>query len=83
MIRLQQGGLAYGWWMSAFDRIDIEPPSKQVDTHIFDLEKELPPLLYERYCILKLAPSDEWVKGIGKILRYSNDRCQLFIYEEE
>ena len=81
MIRLQQGGLAYGWWMSAFDRIDIEPPSKQVDTHIFDLEKELPPLLYERYCILKLAPSDEWVKGIGKILRYSNDRCQLFIYE--
>ena len=82
MIRLSQGGLAYGWWMSAFDRIGIEPPSKQVEMHILDLEKELPPLIYARYCVLRIAPSDEWVKGIGKILRYSNGRCQLFIYEE-
>ena len=83
MIRLQQGGLCTGWWISAFDRIGIEPPSKQVDMHILDLEKELPPLIYARYCVLKIAPSDEWVEGIGKIIRYNYGKCQLFIYEEE
>jgi len=83
MIRLQQGATVQGWWVSAFDRIGIEPPSKQVDMHIFDLEKELPPLIYARYCVLKIAPSDEWVEGIGKILRYNCEAYKFYICEEE
>jgi hypothetical protein len=51
--------------------------------HIFDLEKELPRLIYERYCLLKLASSDEWVSGVGKVIRYNNDTAVSLIYEEE
>jgi len=83
MIRLQQGATVQGWWISAYDNLNVEPPSKQVGMHIFELEKELPPLVYERYCLLKLSPSDEWVSWVGKVIRYNNGTCQSFIYEEE
>jgi hypothetical protein len=33
---------------------------------------------------LKLAPSDEWVSGVGKVIRYNNTGTAVFIiYEEE
>ena len=83
MIMLQQGVTVQGWWISAYDNLNVEPPSKQVGMHIFDLEKELPRLIYERYCLLKLAPSDEWVSGVGKVIRYNNDTAVSLIYEEE
>jgi hypothetical protein len=83
MIRLQQGVTVQGWWISAYDNLMVEPPSKQVGMHIFDLEKKPLPLVYKRYCLLKLAPSDEWVSGVGKVIRYNNGTCQFFIYEEE
>jgi hypothetical protein len=83
MIRLQQGVTVQGWWISAYDNLNVEPPSKQVGMHIFDLEEVLPRLIYERYCLLKLASSNEWVSGVGNVIRYNNGTCQFFIYEEE
>lgn len=91
MIRLRKGGTLHGWWISPYDAGEPhnptphgEPPSTQKDRVLSDnLQDELPPLLYERYCILKLAPSHEWVEGVGKIVRYNNGGCQVFICEEE
>lgn len=91
MSRLRKGGTPHGWWISPYDAeqepyipVSHEPPSTQEDIMITDnLQDELPPLLYERYCILKLPPSNEWVEGVGKILRYNSGGCQLFICEEE
>ena len=91
MISLRQGiSTNMGWWISPYDgephnpTPHNEPPSKQKYRCVSEnLQDELPSLLYERYCILKIAPSEEWVEGIGKIIRYNNGGCQLFIYEEE
>lgn len=90
MIRIQRGVNRDIWRVSPYDgefhNIDFydEPPSTQEDRMVLgNLQDALPPLLYERYCILKLAPSHEWVESVGKIIRYNNGGCQLFIYEEE
>ena len=91
MITLRKGGTLQGWWLIPYDIGDPhnptphgEPPSTQKERIISDnLQDELPPLLYERYCILKLAPSHEWVEGVGKIIKYNNGGCQVFICEEE
>ena len=92
MIRLRgRTNAEIEWWISPYDGEEShnskphdEPPSTQKDRIISgNLRDALPPLLYERYCILKLVPSHEWVEGVGKIIRYNNGGCQLFIYEEE
>jgi len=87
MISLQQGKLQgeliQKWWIEAHNENSVEPTSKQKGMYIYDLEKELPPLIYERYCMLKMIPPDEYVSGIGKVVRYNNGACQFFIYEEE
>jgi hypothetical protein len=90
MIRIQQGVNRDIWWVSPyngeFHNIDSydEPPSTQEDRMVVgNLQDALPPLLYERYCILKLAHSCEWVEGVGKIFKYRNGGCQVFIFEEE
>jgi hypothetical protein len=90
MIRIQRGVNRDIWWVSPYDKefhnIDShdEPPSTQEDRMVVgNLQDALPPLLYERYCILKLVPSHEWVEGVGKIIKYNNGGCQVFIFEEE
>ena len=93
MIRIQRGvdnNNNNNWWISPYSgyihsiNSHDEPPSKQEDRLVSgNLQDALPPLLYERYCILKLAPSHEWVKGIGKIVKYNNGGYQVFIFEEE
>ena len=90
MIRIQRGVNRDIWWVSPyggeFHNISSydEPPSTQEDKVVAgNLQDALPPLLYERYCILKLAPSHEWVEGVGKIVKYNNGGYQVFIFEEE
>lgn len=91
MIRIQRGVNRDIWWVSPYDgekphspTPHNEPPSTQEDRMVLgNLQDALPPLLYERYCILKLAPSHEWVEGVGKIIKYNNGGCQVFIFEEE
>ena len=91
MIRLQQRISEDGWMITPYNpephnpTVHDEPMSKQKYLCTLDnnLQDDLPPLVSERYCLLKLAPSDEWVSGVGKVIRYNNGTCQLFIYEEE
>jgi hypothetical protein len=91
MIRLQQKISEDGWLITPYNpephnpTVHDEPMSKQRYLCTLDnnLQDDLLPLVYKRYCLLKLAPSDEWVSGVGKVIRYNNDTCQFFIYEEE
>jgi hypothetical protein len=91
MIRLQQRISEDGWMITPYNpephnpTVHDEPMSKQkyICTLDNNLQDDLLPLVYKRYCLLKLAPSDEWVSGVGKVIRYNNGTCQFFIYEEE
>lgn len=91
MIRLQQRVSEDGWLISPYNpeplnpTVHDEPMSKQKYRCTLDnnLQDDLSPLVYERYCLLKLAPSDEWVSGVGKVIRYTNRTYQFFICEEE
>lgn len=92
MIRLQQRISEDGWLITPYNpephnpTVHDEPMSKQRYMCTLDnnLQEDLPPLVYKRYCLLKLAPSDEWVSGVGKVIRYNNTGTAVFlIYEEE
>ncbi len=90
MIRLENTRMIKGWMIHPLDKIDCnfanipyEPPSKQKARVVRgELKDELPPLLYERYCLLRLSPSYEWIKGIGKSIKM-HDTEVMFICEEE
>jgi len=91
MIRLQQRVSEDGWMITPYNpephnpTVHDEPMSKQKYLCTLDnnLQHDLPPLVYERYCLLKLAPSDEWVSGLGFVIKYEDGSCNFFICEEE
>ena len=92
MIRLENTRMIKGWMINPLDETDCnfanipyESPSKQIARVVRgELKDELPPLLYERYCILRLSPSHEWVEGVGKVIKISSIEVLLmFICEGE
>ena len=97
MIRLESVLEVKGWRITPMDEDDIrfnnissvmsEIPSKQMARVVLggleELKDALPPLLYERYCLLRLSPSYEAVSGVGKAIRFGNHSELVFIYEEE
>jgi hypothetical protein len=98
MIRIETVHEMEGWRITPMDEDDIrfnnlsllitsEMPSKQmarvVRGGLDELKNALPPLLYERYCLLRLSPSYEAVRGVGKAIRFSNHSELVFICEEE
>ena len=97
MIRLESVLEVKGWRITPMDEDDIrfnnissvmsEIPSKQMARVVLggleELKDALPPLLYERYCLLRLSPSYEAVSGVGKAIRFGNHSELVFICEEE
>ena len=98
MIRIETVHEMEGWRITPMDEDDIrfnnlsllitsEMPSKQmarvVRGGLDELKNALPPLLYERYCLLRLSPSCEAVRGVGKAIRFGNHSELVFICEEE
>jgi hypothetical protein len=61
-----------------------EPPSNlRYNDCSKDLEKDLPPLLYGRYCMLHIAVSGERYEGLGYVIKYEDGSCNFYICEEE
>jgi hypothetical protein len=51
---------------------------------VLDLEKELPPLLYGRYCMLRIAKHGEQHEGLGVVYKYvDGEPYKFYICEEE
>ena len=51
---------------------------------VFDLEKELHPLMYGRYCMLRIAEHGERYDGLGVVYKYMHgEPYKILICEEE
>jgi hypothetical protein len=88
MIKITDTLIKGEWWVEPFDDgrfKEPEPPSTYPrNTSVFDLEKELPPLLYGRYCMLCVATHGEWYDGLGYVLKDSDGKpVRMYICEEE
>ena len=74
------------WYVRPVDRNTFgEPPSTYpLNMSVFDLEKELPPLLYGRYCMLRIAEHGERYDGLGVVYKYMHgEPYKILICEEE
>ena len=87
MIKITDTLIEGEWWVEPVKTIPSfdEPPSTYPrNTRVFDLEKELPPLLYGRYCMLRIAKHGERYEGIGLVLKDSDGKpFRMYICEEE
>ena len=74
------------WYVEPIDRNTFgeSPSTYPLNTSVFDLEKELPPLLYGRYCMLCIATGGERYDGLGFVLKDSDGKpVRMYICEEE
>ena len=87
MIRISSTLVEGEWWVEPIETLSSfnEPPSTyQPNRSVFDLEKELPPLLYGRYCMLCVAKAGERYDGLGFVMKDSDGKpFRMYICEEE
>jgi hypothetical protein len=74
------------WWVIPIGRNAFGEPHSTypLNKSVFDLEKELPPLLYGRYCMLRIAKHMEQYEGLGVVYKYADgEPYKFYICEEE
>ena len=74
------------WWVIPIGRNAFGEPRSTypLNKSVFDLEKELSPLLYGRYCMLHMAVSGEKYEGLGVVYKYPDgEPYKFYICEEE
>jgi hypothetical protein len=74
------------WWVSPIGRNTFGEPHSTypLNRSVLDLEKELPPLLYGRYCMLRIAKHGEQHEGLGVVYKYvDGEPYKFYICEEE
>jgi hypothetical protein len=74
-----------GWWVEPIDRNTFgEAPSKHpLYKSSTNLEKHLSPLLYGRYCMLRIAKHGERHDGLGVVYKYADGEPYKFLICEE
>ena len=73
------------WYIEPVGRNTFgEPPSTYpLNMSVFDLEKHLSPLLYGRYCMLRIAKHGERYDGLGVVYKYADGEPYKFLICEE
>jgi hypothetical protein len=74
------------WWVIPIGRNTFGEPHSTypLNRSVFDLEKELSPLLYGRYCMLNIAKHMEQYEGLGVVFKYADGEAyKFYICEEE
>ena len=86
MIRITDTLVEGEWWVEGVSgNVFGEPPSTYpLNPSVFDLEKELPPLLYGRYCMLCVAKQGKHYDGLGFVLKGADGKpFRMYICEAE
>ena len=74
------------WWVLPIGRNTFGEPHSTypLNRSVFDLEKELSPLLYGRYCMLNIAEYGKKYDGLGVVYKYADGEAyKFYICEEE